>query len=154
MINLPIPMNTLPKISALPLELSSKILQPFAQEREPAVCLQIPSVGNFTPFRMRGRTNRTYRFEWDRRKLCHVLRIPASLWGAENAMLAKDIFQQALMRPVIPTVELVEKSEGEVVVDIATPATAKKEVTRRQGQGTGPAKSRVRQPRHLASAAP
>ena len=102
-------MNSIPKISALPLELSSKVLQPLTQEHEPVICLQIPSVGNFTPFRMRGRTNRTYRFEWDRRQLCHVLRIPTSLWSAENATLAKDIFHQVLMRPVIPTVELPSK---------------------------------------------
>jgi hypothetical protein len=102
-------MITLPKISALPLELCSKTLQPFAQEREPVICLQIPSVGNFTPLRLRGRTNRSYRFEWDRQKLCHVLRVPAALWAAENSFLAKDVFHQTLARPVIPVVEVAEE---------------------------------------------
>lgn len=101
-------MNTLPKLSTLPLELASKVLAPFAQPGEPMVCLQIHSVGNLTPFRMRGRTNRSYRFEWDRQHLCHVLRVPASLWTAEDSSLARDIYQQMLTRPVIPTLEMPE----------------------------------------------
>lgn len=99
-------MSLLTKISALPLELCTKVLQPLLQAGEAVICLQIPSIGNFTPFRMRGRTNRTYRFEWDRNLLCHVLRIPASLWALEGGALARDIFHQLLTRPVIPTVEL------------------------------------------------
>src|SRR5882757_3157459 len=98
-------MNTLTKLSALPLELCSKALESYRAEGEPVVCLQIPSVGNFTSFRMRGKTNRTYRFEWDRTALCHVLRVPASIWMMEGSALAKDVFHQVMLRPVIPILE-------------------------------------------------
>jgi hypothetical protein len=104
--NYQLSMSLLPKLSALPLEISAKELKPYLEAGAPVLCLQIPSIGNLTPFRMRGRTNRTYRFEWDRSALCHVLRIPAALWAIENGALAKDIYQQMLSRPVIPVLEL------------------------------------------------
>jgi hypothetical protein len=99
-------MNTLPKLASLPLELCSKNLAGYAQPGEPMICLQIPSVGNFTPFRLRGRTNRTYRFEWDRNVLAHALRVPASIWMMEGNALAKDVFHQVLLRPVVPVLEM------------------------------------------------
>lgn len=67
--------------------------------------LLLPGIGNLTTYRMQGRTNRVFRFEWDRRLQCHVVRIPHSVWSADNMALAKEALDHKLMLPVLVNVE-------------------------------------------------
>ena len=97
----------MPNATSLPAEVDSKTLLARGTPTEPVVCLRILNVGNTTPFRLHGRTNRTYRFNWDRHLNCHALRIPHSLWSENKDAMAKDIFTLLHnVRPIVPTFEL------------------------------------------------
>lgn len=99
------PTTRLSRFNQLPLELSSRNLLPLRKGSEPVIILLLHGIGNLTTYRMQGRTNRVFRFEWDRRLQCHVVRIPHSVWSADNMALAKEALDHKLMLPVLVNAE-------------------------------------------------
>lgn len=96
-------MAKLNKFTQLPLEISSKTMLPHLVEGEPVIVLILLGVGNASSFRMSGKTNRTFRFEWKNQQ--HEVRIPLSLWQMDKLALAREAFEQKLHYPVLVTIQ-------------------------------------------------
>ncbi|WP_038164929.1 hypothetical protein [Verrucomicrobium sp. BvORR106] len=94
------------RFAQLPLEISTKALQPHAKPGEPIVTMRMLAVGNLSAFRMGGRTNRVFRFEYSRALSCHVLSVPLSLWQMDKLALAREALDQRLMHSIIVDVEV------------------------------------------------
>ncbi len=74
---------------------------------EPSVVIKLMGVGNTAPFYLADKVSRTYVLRWDSREGGHIIRIPHSLWQAEDAKLAHDLMdQRRLPNAMIVTFEL------------------------------------------------
>ncbi|WP_075089146.1 hypothetical protein [Verrucomicrobium spinosum] len=101
------------RFAQLPLEISTKTLLPYAKPGEPIVTMRMLAVGNLSAFRMGGRTNRVFRFEYSRALSCHVLSIPLSLWQMDKLALAREVLDQRLMHSIIVDVEVGGSAAGQ-----------------------------------------
>lgn len=82
-----------------PLRVNTAILAPYFQPGEPAVIVKLVGVGSTAPFEMRGggTAGRSFIMEWNTRLDGHVVRIPLSLWMANDARMAHELMDHRRM---------------------------------------------------------
>lgn len=101
------------KFHQLPRRSESEHLAQFGEPNEKNfVRLEIQSTG-FGAITIAGRTTKTYVFRRDSNNGCHTLRVPLSLWQADNAALARDIMTKpgASLYKIVPIFEILLPEE-------------------------------------------
>ncbi|HEY1050565.1 MAG TPA: hypothetical protein VGE39_12440 [Prosthecobacter sp.] len=117
-----------PRTKTLPQRVNTAILAPHFQPEDPAVVVKLIGVGSTAPFEMRGggTAGRSYIMEWNSRLDGHVVRIPLSLWMANEARMAHELMDQRRMSHAM--VVTFEMPAATVNVEVSGP-----------GPGPGPA---------------
>lgn len=61
---------------------------------------------NLSPLTYQGRSTKTFRLAYDSKRGKHALRVPLSLWMADQAEFARELYEQtALPLPLVPKIE-------------------------------------------------
>lgn len=110
------------KPKTLPLRLNTAILAPFFLPGEPAVVVKMVGVGNTAPFEMRGggTTGRSFILEWNSRLDGHVVRIPLSLWMAQDARMAHELMDHRRMSHAMVVTFEMPAPVGPAVAEVGT----------------------------------
>jgi len=94
-------------LAALPRICTSQNLAQYAVPGEPIIIFIYTDVGTTQDWQFNDRTaQRSFMLRWEPRLEGHILRVPFSVWSANNHKFAKDLMWQKMTRPVIVTIEL------------------------------------------------
>lgn len=102
----------------LPLRVNTAILAAHFLPGEPTVVVKLVGVGNTAPFEMRGggTTGRSFILEWNSRLDGHVVRIPLSLWMANEARMAHELMDHRRMaHAMVVTFEMPAQTPAVVI---------------------------------------
>lgn len=87
-----------PTTPTIPARADSATLAKHFQPGEPAVIVKLMGVGNTAPFEFRdSKGARTFVMRWDAKAGGHQIRVPLSIWQANNAKIAHDFMDQRRM---------------------------------------------------------
>lgn len=97
-----------PTTPAIPARADSSTLAKHFLPGEPAVIVKLVGVGNTAPFEFRdSKGARTFVMRWDAKAGGHQIRVPLSVWQANNAKIAHDFMDQRRMsHAVVVTVDV------------------------------------------------
>jgi len=99
--------------SRLPMRVSAQILLARRVNDEPLVVLMVHGVGTTAPYEFRDDEGRDYICRWENKLGAHVIRIPASLWAANNHKMARSCMERRRQQfPLVVGIELAEQSAG------------------------------------------
>ena len=106
-----------PTTPTIPARADSTTLAKHFQPGEPAVIVKLVGVGNTAPFEFRdSKGSRTFVMRWDARAGGHQIRVPLSIWQANNAKIAHDFMDQRRMsHAVVVTFEVPIWTRSQIV---------------------------------------
>jgi hypothetical protein len=109
-----------PVISRLPMRVSAQILLSRRVNNEPLIVLMIHGVGTTSAYEFRDDEGRDYVCRWENKAGAHVIRVPASLWAANNHRMARACMERRRQQfPLVVSVELAEQSAGTESVEVS-----------------------------------
>lgn len=111
----------------IPARADSSTLAKHFQPGEPAVIVKLMGVGNTAPFEFHdSKGARTFVMRWDARAGGHQIRVPLSIWQANNAKIAHDFMDQRRMsHAVVVTFEMPDAAK--LAESLPTPASTTSE---------------------------
>ena len=119
----------------IPQKISQTALNRLADPDEVVAIVVAVSGSGLGTYIVQGRSNRTFAFQFEKKRGLHVLRFPATFWHAKKGELSRELYDQSSTLALIPTVEpwdttrtlaeltLVERAPVEVEAEPVKPET-------------------------------
>jgi len=100
------------KPTPVPARVNSALLAKFLQPGEPVIIVKLCDLGMTQDYELQT-SGRTFLFRWDYKRTGHILRVPHSVWHAQEEEVAHQVMQHRRLRaPMVVTVEMGTGADG------------------------------------------